>query len=234
MTIKTNIKIIVAFLSIIIIVLAQLAINHKMQSNILDNTRQLNDVEAPLGLLAESSRSFDAETTETLFSALLYSQKNDSASVEKYKSLYDQLEVEATAIIDNRTAYVLLGQSQRSQSEKDTTTALLDHIFSANTELTKIETLAWEAINNGDPATAYSLLISDNYKNYKTEAYNNIRAWISIESRTTSTIGSNILKDSQMVIYNNLMHTIIIILILFITLKIVHSFVLSVAPKRGQ
>jgi len=231
---KNNTKIFIGFLTIIILIFAQVIITYKLQSDILKDTQQTKNVEAPLRILAQETKSYDSETTKTIYSALLSAQKGDNQSVKEYKTFYDKLISEINYRIEKKTAVVLLGQSQRSQALKNEILVYLKNITATNINATSIESIAWEAIEKGDTDTTYSLIIGGDYKKYKTEIFENVQGWISIEDGLALDSQKDILKESQQIIYLNLIISTIIFIMIIVTLLIIRSFVAEKSNRKGK
>jgi hypothetical protein len=231
---KNNTKIFIGFLTIIILIFSQVIITYKLQSDILKDTQQTKNVEAPLRILAQETKSYDSETTKTIYSALLSAQKGDNQSVKEYKTFYDKLISEINYRIEKKTAVVLLGQSQRSQALKNEILVYLKNITATNINATSIESIAWEAIEKGDTDTAYSLIIGGDYKKYKTEIFENVQGWISIEDGLALDSQKDILKESQQIIYLNLIISTIIFIMIIVTLLIIRSFVAEKSNRKGK
>ena len=231
---KNNTKIFIGFLTIIILIFAQVIITYKLQSDILKDIQQTKNVEAPLRILAQETKSYDSETTKTIYSALLSAQKGDNQSVKEYKTFYDKLISEVNYRIEKKTAVVLLGQSQRSQALKNEILVYLKNITATNINTTSIESIAWEAIEKGDTDTAYSLIVGGDYKKYKTEIFENVQGWISIEDGLALDSQKDILKESQQIIYLNLIISTIIFIMIIVTLLIIRSFVAEKSNRKRK
>ena len=87
--IATNTKILIGFLSIIILIFAQVVITYRLQSDILDDTKQIKDVEAPLELLVQQGISYGSIATEQVHISVLHAQKGEYEDIGEHKATYN-------------------------------------------------------------------------------------------------------------------------------------------------
>ena len=85
---KYNTKLLIGFLSIIILIFIQMSITYKLQSDILENAQQIQNVEAPLEVLAGKGAESDAMKTSILSAVLIYAQKGDYEIGKALKTNY--------------------------------------------------------------------------------------------------------------------------------------------------
>jgi hypothetical protein len=222
---KTNTKILIGFFSIIILILIQTLITYKLQNNILDNTRQIKDIEHPLTVLASSSQSYDLETTRLIYSALLYAQKGNFDDIKNVKIEYDNVRSVVNSIIESKSVEILLTQSRRSQVLKDESIGYLNDMVAFGIKALDIETKAWKSIEQKDTDTAYSLLIAGDYQKDKAEIYQDSQNLIDIEKETWNILNDEILKKSQQIIYFNLGISILNMIIIIVILLTIRSWV---------
>ena len=224
---KISTKILTCFIFIICLVIARTVIGYIIEGIILDDTKQIKDVEAPLEALALSSESYDAQTSKVVYSALLHAHAGDYDSVKQDKADYDNIMAIIKFRIEKKTAFVLLGQSRRPQTIKDKTEAYLMDMTSTNAKAAFIEVQAWQALGKQDANTAYSLIMGTEYQSYKKEIYQSIQGWLAIEWEMIGSMRDNIIKDSQQIIYINVGMPIIIIIALIITMFLMRFFVIE-------
>jgi len=220
---KNNTKILIGFLSIIILVFLQLAFTYQFQSNILDNTSQIKDVEAPLEVMAEKGAGYSIMLIEEVHGALLHAQQGEYGDVEEHKVVYDNLDLEEKELRKN--AKILLSQSKIPIETKNQIEEQLNIIDEFNLKLIELERKGFEEIDKKEFKAANSFLIGGNHKIYKNElflAYNN---WAKIQQELTLTTSNDILNDSQKITYLNLGISILIMITVIITLFIIRSFV---------
>jgi PAS domain S-box-containing protein len=222
---KISIRITFGFLAIIIFGIIQMVVTYKLQSDIIENTRQIKDVEAPLEVLALETKNYNNETTKIIYSALLYLQKGDYEAIKEAEAYYNQLQSEINSRIEKKQAFLFLGQSQRPQAVKDRTIVYLKNITGANIKVAAIEIQFWDAINRKDFNTADSLVTGGNYAKDKVEISQNIQNWIAVEHEMTLIIRNNILRNSQQVLYSDFIIAIALIIITLLVLLLMRSFI---------
>jgi PAS domain S-box-containing protein len=221
---KSNTKILIGFLSIIILIFAQGIIAYKLQSDILENTNQIQNIEAPLELMVEQVIGYDAILTENAHISLLHSMKSETEDIGEHKEKYDEIGIKLDDLL-KRDARILLQQSKRSQEVKDEVNGYLKELDRLNLLLVGLETRAFEAIEKNDTETAYSLIVGGDYENYKNELYQNYKAWADIEHEMTLSIQKDILKESQQISYLCFGISILIMITVILTMLMILSFI---------
>jgi hypothetical protein len=229
---KNNTKILVGFLSIIILVFLQLAFTYQLQSNILDNTRQIKDVEAPLEVMAEKGAGYSIILIEEVHGALLHAQQGEYSDVEEHKVVYDNLDLEEKELRKN--AKILLGQSKISTETKNQIEEQLKIIDEFNLKLIELERKGFEEIDKKELKTASLFLIGGNHKIYKNELFLAYSNWAKIQQELTLTTSNEILNDSEKITYLNLGISILIMITVIITLFIIRSFVNGKIPSKRK
>ena len=221
---KNNTKILIGFLLVIVFILIQMGITFRLQNNFYDNTLQIKEVEAPLNLMVEQMRSYDAILTEEAHVSLLHAQKGDYDEIDEHKLKYDEIGPKLDTLL-KRDARILLGKSKRTRVQKDEVNNYLNELDRINLALVDLETRAFSAMEKKDTETAYSLIVGEEYPKYKEEFYQDYLGWANIEHETTHDIRNNILKNSQEIIYLNLGISIGILIIIILTMLMIHSFI---------
>jgi len=221
---KHNTKILIGFLSIVILIIAQAVIAYKLQGDIFENTKQIQNVEAPLETMSEQVIGYDGILTAEAYAIVLHAQKGDLAEIKEYRAKYDKTGIKLDELL-KKDAKILITQSKRSQEEKDKTLGYIKNLDELNLKLVDLETRAFDAIDKKDIDTAYSLVVGEDYHRYKQELYQEYRAWADTEHEQTLTIRSNILKESQQIIYFNLGISIGIMIMIIMTMFVIRSFV---------
>jgi len=230
---KNNTKILVGFLSIIILVFLQLAFTYQLQSNILDSTRQIKDVEAPLEVMAEKGAGYSIMLIEEVHGALLHAQQGEYADVEEHKAVYNNLDLAEKELRKN--AKILLSQSKISVETKNQIEEQLKIIEEFNLKLIELERKGFGEIDKKELKTANSFLIGGNHKIYKNELFLAYSNWAKIQQELTLTTSNEILNDSEKITYLNLGISILIMIIVIITLFIIRSFVNGkISSKRKR
>lgn len=221
---KISTKILIGFLAIILLVIFQLAVTQKLQSDILDNMIQIQKVEAPLDAMSEQVLGWEGILTAEAYAIVLHAQKGALADITVHKARYDETGIVLDELL-KKDAKLLIVQSRRSQEEKDKTLGYVETLDKANLKLVDLETRAFEAVEKNDPDTAYSLIVGGDYGTYKQEFYQNYRSWADLEHEISLNISKNILLNSQKIIYINLASSLVGIILLLIVLFIFRSFI---------
>ncbi|MCX6704037.1 MAG: PAS domain S-box protein [Candidatus Woesebacteria bacterium] len=223
---KVSTKILIGFLAIIFLVCFQLVVTQKLQNEILDSTRQIKDVEAPLEILAGKGEGFDTAKTLVVYAVLLNAQKGDYENIKTIKTNYYDLAV--NTIISNYGNHQienLVNQSERNKEQKVKTLELFHKLGETRDKVTALETQAFKAIDKKDLDTAYSLITGEEYARYKTEMQQSTIDWQALEKEISLTTRNAILKDSQQIIIFNLVCSLVGILFLLIVIFMLHSFI---------
>ena len=220
---KINTKILIGFLSIIVLIFAQVVITYKLQSDILDGILQVKNVEVPLEIMSEQMTGYDAILTGQAHTALLHAQKGDYEGVQYHKARYDAIKTKLDDLL-KKDARILLRQSKRPQEVKDKIDGILRELDRLNLLSIDLETRAFAAIEKKDVDTAYSLIVGGDYHKYKDELYQNYKAWADTEYEISLGFQNNILGESQQIIYLNLGISIITIIMTIITMLVLRSF----------
>lgn len=224
MKLQTNTKILIGFLTVIILILFQVGVVYKLQSNFYDNILQIKNIEAPLDIMTEQVIGYDGILTAEVYATVLHAQKGDSAEIKEHRARYDEVGIKLDELL-KKDAKILVTQSKRPQEIKDKTLEYVKTLDELNIKLVDLETRAFEAIEKNDPNTAYSLVVGGDYHKYKQELYQNYRAWADSEHEISQIIRSNVLKESQQIIYFSLGISIGIMIMVIITLLTILSFV---------
>jgi len=223
---KTSTKIIVGFVLIILLSLVQVGVEYSLQSNIIENTRQIKDVEAPLEVLVEQGVGYDALLTGEVYVALLEAQDGNYETLPQHKERYDMINEKLDAILQ-RDVPLLFAQSRRSQELKDQTVQYLVAMDATNQQLVDLEILAFAAMERKDVATAQSLVVDGEYDVLKAELRDTYLEWSALEHVATEDVRQEIMDDSTWMMRLNLLFSLGEILVLLATLFVIRSFVLE-------
>ena len=230
---KTNTKILIGFLSIIILIFVQVMITYHMQSDILDDTMKIKNVEAPLEVMVEQVIGYDAMLTGAAHVALLHAQNNELDKVKEYKAKYDEIGTKLDDLLKH-DARMLLEQSERSQEIKNEIEGDLKQLDEVNLALVDLETRAFDAMQKGDIETAYSLIVGKTYQDYKEELSALYQNWAGIEKDLNFDLHRDIIKESQQIIYLNFGISIGIMMMIIMTMLIIRSFVAGKSFQKGK
>jgi hypothetical protein len=228
---KINTKILVGFLMIIVLCLAQLAVAYKLQSRILNNVRQIKDVEAPLEIMSEQVIGYGALLTGQVHAALIHAQKGNHNDTKEHKLRYDEGGTKLDELLKNK-AIVLLNQSQRAPAVKNQVVQIIKDLDVFNLKLVDLETRAFTAMDKGDVETAYALVVGGDYDKYKAELYQKYSAWAQIEHDMTLNMRNVILKNSEWLVMFNFYILIAEIVVIVIILLVVRSFISSLPGRQ--
>jgi hypothetical protein len=205
MKLKITTKITTLFVFVILLSFTQVMIIHKLQGSILDNTKQIHNIEAPLEILAEKGAGYDSMKTQIVCAALLFAQKGDYENAKTLKANYYDPAVDG--IISNYSNHQvanLVTQSQRSQEQKVKTNEYFNRLNENGVKISALETQAFEAIDKKDLNTAATIVTGEEYAKYKIEMTQDAKDWQDLERQVILSDRSNILKISQEIIYLNL------------------------------
>jgi PAS domain S-box-containing protein len=225
-------KILIGFLSIIILIFIQAAITYKLQSAIFEDTKQINNVETPLEMLVVNGQESDEVKTQIFCAASLFAQKGEYEFAKIIKTnYYDPANNSLISVNESDRAEILINLSKRSKELKIKANELFHKINENRIKLTAIESQAFEAIEKKDFDTAISLVIGEEYKKHKVEMIQDTIDWKAFEDEISLAIRNDILKNSQQAVYLNLGISIIIIIMVILTMLIMRSFF---AKKEGM
>jgi hypothetical protein len=228
---KISTKIFISFLAIIILVFFQLVITQKLQNDILESTRQIKDVEAPLDTMSEQVIGWDGVLTAEAYAIVLHAEKGNLTEIKEHRSKYDEFGSKLDELL-KKDAKLLIVQSRRSQEEKNKTLGYVETLNKVNLKLVDLETRAFEAVEKNDPDTAYALIVGEDYHTYKQELYQNYRSWADSEHEMSLSVNKNIFLESQQIIYLNLVCSLIGILLLIVVLSILRRFIFEMISKK--
>ncbi|MBT3691548.1 HAMP domain-containing protein [Candidatus Woesearchaeota archaeon] len=223
---KTNMRILIGFSFIIVLVILMASINSHFNKEIEENFETTKDVEAPLEIMVEKVIGYDAVLTGNAHGALLHALTGEWGSIEKHETKYNIVGIKMDKLL-KVSAPQLIAKSKRSEEEKNEIYEILHELDEVNMKLVNLETLAFEAMNNKDPETAYSLIVSDEYHSYKNELSELYQTWAGIEKIITTEITTEITKDNKTIESFNLIFSIVIII-----LCILSSFIVSLSISR--
>jgi len=228
---KISTKISISFLAIIILVFFQLLVTQKLQNDILESTRQIRDVEAPLDTMSEQVIGWDGILTAEAYAIVLHEEKGNLAEIKEHRATYDEFGNKLDELL-KKDAKLLIVQSRRSQEEKDKTLGYVETLDAVNIKLVDLETRAFGAVEKNDAKTAYSLVVGEDYHTYKKELYQNYRSWADLEHEISLSVRNKILLESQKIIYFNLVCSLVGILFLIIVLSILRRFIFEMISKK--
>jgi hypothetical protein len=228
---KISTKISISFLAIIILVFFQLVITQKLQNDILESTRQIQNVEVPLQSLVQQGVIYGSISTMQIQISVLHSQKGEYSDIRDHKLTYDAVEIKLNDIF-NRDAGILVNQSRRPQEAKDNITAKFKEIERLNLLMKSLGGKTFAAIDTKDIETAYSLSVGGDYENYQQQVQSVVKDLAETVGQDTLDIQNTILRESQQIIYFNLVCSLVGILFLIVVLSILRRFIFEMISKK--
>ncbi len=224
MKIKIETKILICFAFIILLIITRTVISYVMENRILDDTRQIKDVEAPLGTMSEQVIGYDAMLTGYARTATLDALAGNYSQTDAYETKYDEVGDKLDYLL-NHSALALINESGRSEEIKIQVKNILSELNVVNLELVALEKGAFSAIRKKDPQTAYSLVMGQDYNKYKEVLRQDYQNWSAIELGETNSIRVHIINDAQQAIYVNFGIPIIVIIIIIVIMFFIRSFI---------
>ena len=219
---KISTKVLFLFGFTILVLCVRMFLGYKFQNEILANTVQIKDVEAPLGTMSEQVIGYDGILTEQVLYAVMAAKREDYVAVSVYREKYNVIGGMLDALL-KRDAKNLLAQSSRSQALKAEVISDLNKLDQDNMKLVAIEKNAFAAIDNKDSTTAYNLVKGEEYSKNKQELYQNYRDWAAMEHAVDLTIREDIYNKTLALIYLDLVLSLIISVLLVILALLLRS-----------
>jgi hypothetical protein len=221
-------KILIGFIAGIVMILGQITVNYLMNVHLIESSRAVYAVEAPLNVLTEQVIGYDAMLTDHVRSSVLAAQLGDKELVEHHQAEYNRI----GEMLDNllkKQARVLIGKSQRSQADKDAIVMLLGKLDVVNQDLVDLEIQAFDALKADDIDNARQLVMDEKYLQYKKELFSYYTNWSEMEGKQTADATRQLQSDADFLVYFNLFYSIaslsviIVILTYFKSLFVEHS-----------
>ncbi len=230
---ETQTKILLGFILIIFLSLAQVTTGLIMQLGIMDNARQVTEVESPLEFMAREIVIHDSMLTGKTRSALIYAYAGDYEMVYESKAKYDVIAEELDYLL-GRDIRILLRQSRRSEDLMVNAVLALDEIERINRELVELERKAFEAILEEDFDTAFDLIAGEEYNTYKDEFYRNYKEFADIEHQVTTEKRSDVFRIAERLIIIDFLIAIFITFAVIATLFVIRSFITKLKEKYAK
>ena len=216
-------KILIGFSLILLLVILQGLTTYAMQNNIMEETRQIKDVESPLEVMAERGLGYRVMLIEEVDGAMLHALQGQHEDVEEHRLVYIWLVEKERGLLQE--ARVILGRSEIPLEEKTLIEDQLIILESLGPNMTLLELGGFEAIEKEEFELAYSLLIGRDHKIYKEKLFLAYQRWADIQHELTISRSNNLLVRSQQTIYLNLGLCLISILLIILTLWVIRSFI---------
>jgi len=218
---KITNKIFFGFMVMILLLLLLLFMNNTLDSEILENTEQINNVEVPMSFLIEEIRTYDSLLTENVLHALIDGKNGDFNQIKIIRYDYDDLGTQLDDLL-NVQMKLMIDKSKRTNYEKIKSLQYIDELNELNLKLVELEVWAYVALEKEDVNTANYLLTQSKYADLKTEFSNVLNEWATFEKEITANIQEQINEDSENMEYLNF-----IIVIIIIIFALVESFIVS-------
>jgi signal transduction histidine kinase len=153
----------------------------------------------------------------------LHTERGELGKLSEHKARYDQYGV----LLDNLLkvdARALLERSERSTKDKQEIEEYLRELVKVNLALVDLEVGAFEAMESGDVEKARSLIVTNQYEEYKAELLELYQKWGNVEKRVSGEYRQKILANSRNVqIYNLGLGVLFIIISIIIPIIINNS-----------
>lgn len=213
-----------AFGILIIIILVLTITTYSLNKTLEKDAREIRDIEAPLEVMVEQVISYDALLTGNVHWALLHAEKEDLEEVKEHKQFYDDIGLKLDDLLKYE-ARGLIANSTRNLADKERVYSYLDEMDRVNLILVDLETRAFDAMERGDLESAYELVVTENYYNYKDELAEWYNLWAEEEAKTTEIYRQRVLKNARNVEIYNLYLGILFFIIAMIIPFLVNSYI---------
>ncbi len=211
-------KLIFSFGILILLLVGLIILTYTINKQIEQDQIALKEIEAPLEVMVQQVISYDAGLTGTVYEALLYAEKSDFEKLTEHINEYNELGVKLDELLKYQ-ARDLLMRSKRSDYDKTQALGYLADLDLINLKLVDLELGAFEAMQNGNVELARSLVVSNQYSEYKQQLADLYSSWDNLEKRVSDEYRLKILINSRNVmIYNVLLG------ILFVLISVVIAF----------
>lgn len=218
-----KIKILIAFLSIIVMTVGQVSVNYLLNVKLIKFSESVYSVESQLDLMSQQVIGYDAMLTDHIRSAVLDAQLGDTSAVQRHRADYDRIGERLDTLL-KKEAPILINKSSRPRADKEAVIKLLADLDIVNIALVRMETDAFTALGNGDIETARSLAIGEDYESYKQELLSFYQHWAALEQKQTGVITESLKFQSDFLMYFNLLYSIITLALLVLVLIYFKSF----------
>jgi len=223
-------KLALSFCILVILLIVMLIITYNLNKQIERYTNEIRYVEAPLNVMVELLIEYDAMLTGNAHAALLHYQMGEIDKVKEHRNAYEDIGIKMDSLLKVQ-AVKLLNQSKRSEEDKKKVREYLTELDKVNLELVYLEIGAFEAIEKNDTKTAFSLIVSNKYDDYKTEIVELYKKWSEIESRVDQDYRNKILTNSRNVEIYNLWLGILFIIIAIIIPFLINNLISNPIKK---
>jgi len=183
---------------------------------------ELKDIEAPLGLMVEQVIGYDAILTGSAHESLLHAEKGEMEILQEHLSRYNEYGIKLDNILKVK-AKELLEKSKRSQEKKDEIYQYLYELDKVNIALVNLETKAFDAMQEGDTEKARSLIITEEYEEYKRKISELYTKWAEVETVISNKYRQQILDNSRVVrIYAIVLAGLLILISSLVIFYVIH------------
>jgi len=201
-----------AFGILILLLIILVFVTYSISIQIAEDETYLREVNTPLGLMVEQVIGYDAILTGNAHEALLHAEKGEFEILKEHKQKYDNAGVLLDDLL-NVKVKELINNSRRGVEEKNRVYYYLSELDKVNLALVDLEIGAFEAMEKGEVDSARSLIVTEQYENYKKELADLYRKWADEENRISREYEQRILDNSRKVeIYNLYMGILFIII----------------------
>jgi hypothetical protein len=223
-------KMMIGFLVIIFSCIVQMSISYVVQREMYALTYELKDVQAPLALAVSRASGYSIMLTEEAHGALIHAQRGEYEDVQEHKEVFLELHSRLDDLLQHKLA-ILLNQSKILPDMKIDVEKHFNVIREVQPKMTAMELQGFEAIEKKDLVLAQSFLIGGLHKEYKAVLFDSFLEWADHEEVAIDTVGGGVLKESNTLIYLNVLFSMVNIVLLIVTMLSMRSFVYSL--ERG-
>lgn len=215
-------KLILSFGILAILLVILVFLTYGLNKQISNDEAYLREINVPLELMVEQVIGYDAILTGNAHEALLHAEKKEFTKVDEHKAEYDEIGLKLDNLLKFE-ARTLLNLSRRSWENKEKVYGYLEELDKLNLALVDLEMGAFDAMKKGDVETARSLIVTDEYEEYKKQLAEIYKKWHDEEARIAEQYRERVLVTSRNVeIYNlglGILFIIIASIIPFIVIK---------------
>jgi signal transduction histidine kinase len=210
-----------------------LGITYNLNRAIENDARILREIENPLEIMVEQVIGYDAILTGNAHEALLHLENNESFNLLEHKKKYDEIGAKLDNLLKVE-AIMLLNKSLRSDQQRREIEYYLTKLDQINLLLVDLETRAFQAMEKGDYLTARSLIVSDQYTDYKNELSDLYNQWARVEAEVSEEYRLRILDNTRKVRFYNLELGLLFIIIAVITPFIIARPIIKAIKKLKE
>jgi PAS domain S-box-containing protein len=218
-------KIMFAFGIMFLLILTLAGSNYIINTQIQSDAVAIKTIHAPLKVMVEQVIGYDAMLTGNAHAALLHAIEGETAGIAEHKAEYDQIGIKLDNLLKVE-AKTLIEKGRRSDEDKEKVYGYLDELDIINLKLVDLETRAFAAMEKGDTDTAYSLIVSEQYHNYKKQLADLYLLWLNEEQKRSEYYNQRLMGNTLKIkIVNEILSILFIIFASVIPFFIIKSII---------